>query len=293
MLRLTLLVVIALPCQVLFLRMDMFPATLTFLAFLAFLHQRYVWAGVFLMLSVGTKLYPIVLIPVFGVVLLVWWNWKAIGKFTLGLLIPLVCILIVWKGILQKEPMGLVSFLSPHSERGIQIESIAASGVYLYSFYKDLDLKVKFSYGADHLVFQYTDAILQVLIGIFVLSKLVLIMMTGVVFRSVPQQTDRQSATLLATYVTAALMLFILANKVFSPQYLVWILPFVCFLKRRIQLGFVAIFTLSSVLFPFLYVEIAKLNMPEQGWLIFRNFLFLLVFAALFFSASYRKKKVA
>ncbi len=271
--RLIIMAAITLPFQVVFLRMDMFPAMLTLLSFLAFLHRRYFWSGVFLMLGIATKLYPVVLVPLFGMILLVWWDWKAIGRFVAGLLTPVIGIVLVWTGVLGKEPAGLLAFLAAHQERGIQVESLAATVVYLAHFLKGFPLKSAYVYGADHLVLFSTKAILEVLLTMYILLKFIFIVLSGAVFRDVSRKPDHRTTSLLAGYVTAAFLLFMLANKVFSPQYLIWLIPFLCFLRMPLLIGFLVIFLLSSLLFPFLYDQIREFAMPGLGLIILRNLL--------------------
>jgi hypothetical protein len=57
----------------------------------------------------------------------------------------------------------------------------------------------------------------------------------------------------LAAYAVATLLAFIATNKVFSPQYLIWLLPFAPLLRPRQAGLFLAICAITIVIFPFDY----------------------------------------
>lgn len=273
LLRLVIFAAITIPCQVIFFRMDIFPALMTLIAFVTFLHHRYRWAGVFLALSVATKLYAVVLIPVFGMILLVWWNWKGLLKFVVGLALPFVSIVLLW-GVIYGRPLeDLVAFIGPHQDRGIQVESVVATGLYAVRFFIDLPLKVKYIYGADHLVFFGSRGILEGLTIVYILLVSILILRVGYAFRRLPEDFNRDRVATLAAFTLASVFLFIVSNKVFSPQYLVWLIPFLCFLRMPLMIGFLFLFTLSSGLFPFFYHQIQILEPVTIGILILRNVL--------------------
>ena len=57
----------------------------------------------------------------------------------------------------------------------------------------------------------------------------------------------------LATLVAATLLAVVTTNKVLSPQYLIWLLPFVPLLSRWPRVLMIAAAALTAVEFPFLY----------------------------------------
>ena len=71
-------------------------------------------------------------------------------------------------------------------------------------------------------------------------------------------QTDRtrhgaiRFETLLLS-LTAVLLAFVVTNKVFSPQYMIWFLPLAPLLPRRHLPLFGAVFVLTGLLFPFAF----------------------------------------
>ena len=64
----------------------------------------------------------------------------------------------------------------------------------------------------------------------------------------------------LLVFIVVALLTFIVAGKVFSPQYIIWLLPFAPLLRPR-QVGLlIAISTISIVIYPFLYDELIAMQ---------------------------------
>jgi hypothetical protein len=65
---------------------------------------------------------------------------------------------------------------------------------------------------------------------------------------------DRRARAVALSAASACVLLsFILAGKVFSPQYLIWLLPFVPALTPSVRWFFVLILFLTIAIFPFLF----------------------------------------
>ncbi len=108
---------------------------------------------------------------------------------------------------------------------------------------------------------------------------------------------------LFAGYTLLFLMLFIITNKVFSPQYLLWLLPVVVLVplegkaRRGFLWAFILICVLTTVAFPVLFmkdlvaegsaqlpVALWKFNAPSArlaAVLVLRNVLFVVLTASL------------
>src|SRR4029079_12404552 len=98
-----------------------FPALLTVLALLCLLRQRPGWAGIWLGLGVAAKLYPAVLLLVFGAYSLAGKNRPALLRLALGSAGVLAATLLPF---VLLTPGPLLSFLRYHELRGLQLESL-------------------------------------------------------------------------------------------------------------------------------------------------------------------------
>ncbi|HEU4326429.1 MAG TPA: glycosyltransferase family 87 protein [Roseiflexaceae bacterium] len=253
-------------------RYDLFPALLTLLGFIALLDRRPLASGLLLGLGVAAKLYPLVIIALFGTLLLARRDlrgllWLALGSAG-GLLLGLMPFLLI-------TPEGLLSFLSYHELRGLQIESGAGSLICLLGVLGLITVEPSFSFGAFHLASPLSDPALALLTPLFLLALGALLLFC---FRQERRAANRPlSAERLAGLVAAVLLVFMITNKVFSPQYIIWLLPFIPLLPRRQVLFCGLVCGLTIVLFPFLYGQLLALLPGPVLMLSLRNLLVLLL----------------
>jgi hypothetical protein len=84
-------------------------------------------------------------------------------------------------------------------------------------------------------------------------------------------------------YLSAALLAFLATNKVFSTQYVIWLLPFVPLLDRWRGGLTVIIFVLTVYLYPFHYPDLMRMQAAEVALLNLRNLLVLALLISLLF----------
>ncbi|MBC8159919.1 MAG: DUF2029 domain-containing protein [Roseiflexaceae bacterium] len=252
-------------------RFDLFPAMLTGLALLAATRNRWSAAGFWLGLGIAAKLYPVVVGPVLVLGAFVAANaaprlqrvvpaWFSAGaartwRLCLGAAATLAVIVLPFYLI---APEGLLGFLGYHQQRGIQIESVAGGIVSLAALVGLTDARSEFNYGALHLVSPWADALLPWLFPLLaVLYTLLLAIGIWRVARVHTLSTQMPCDTAwLGAMVCAALFVFVVSNKVFSPQYLVWLLPFLPLL-RWAQIVLAALICVATVaIFPFGYAAL-------------------------------------
>lgn len=151
---------------------------------------------------------------------------------------------------------NLVIFLSYHQLRGIQIESVL--GGFLVFWYKimDVPLNTVANYGAIHLVTSQTERFLKVLSWGFPLGYLLL---SGIIFRFFSKQNCVPIEMLIRAF-GAVLLLFLVFNKVLSPQYLIWLLPIVPFLRPKILYCFTAAFMITIFIYPGSYHRLVEMK---------------------------------
>jgi Glycosyltransferase family 87 len=250
-------------------RYDAFPTLLTALSVWALISDRPLLSGAALGFSIAAKIYPIVLIPVLGLYWVIRRRYFDALKIGIGCL---VAIALVFLPSIPLEFNTLFSFLTYHKLRGLQMETLPAGLLFIAQKLKLTTLGIEFNYGAMHLKSPIATATLAWLPLIFLL--LYAIAIWGYFKRS---QLERKASSAydqsLINCVFLVLLVFIISNKVFSPQYLIWLIPFAACLPIRQASLFLGICILSTLIFPLMYRDlIATYSIPVL-LLNIRNFL--------------------
>jgi uncharacterized membrane protein len=251
-------------------RYDLFPALLTALALLCVVRQRPGWAGIWLGLGVAAKLYPAVLLLVFGAYYLAGKNRPALLRLALGSAGALAATLLPFVLI---APGPLLSFLRYHELRGLQLESLPAGVIVLAHVLGITPARLEFNYGALHVASPLAGAVLSWLPVAFVVLFGVVLVSGMARFREEQAADGRVARESLVAYSVAALLAFIITNKVFSPQYVIWLLPFAPLLRLRQASALLAICALTIVLFPFNYDHLLDMELLPVLLLNLRNLL--------------------
>ncbi|MEO7911541.1 MAG: glycosyltransferase 87 family protein [Roseiflexaceae bacterium] len=257
-------------------RYDLFPALLTALALLCVLRQRPGWAGIWLGLGVAAKLYPAVLLLIFGAYYFAGKNRPALLRLGLGGAGALAATLLPFVLI---APGPLLSFLSYHQLRGLQLESLPAGVIVLAHVLGMTSARLEFNYGALHVAAPLAGAVLRWLPIVFVVV-LGAVLVSGIArFREEQAREGRVTYTSLVAYSAAVLLAFIITNKVFSPQYIIWLLPFAPLLRLRQASALLVICALTIVLFPFNYDHLLGMELLPVLLLNLRNLLVVVLLA--------------
>ena len=260
-----------------FRRFDILPALLVALAFSLLYLRRAGWAGVCLGLATTTKLYPVLVLPfLFLYYVRNKGDWKLSLRLGVGYAVAVVASVLPFALI---SFSGLVESLKYHAERGIQIESSYASIVWLGTQagfieafrVKDHKSSGYFSNWNDWLLLASTLLLVAGLLALFIYSWWV----------SHPRRsTLSKQWPILATFLAVAW--FIITNKVFSPQYVLWLLPFLPFLRPwKVWLGSLIV-TLGTL--DYLYQDngLVDWEWPPMFTVLIRNSLLLLLIIVVF-----------
>lgn len=111
--------------------------------------------------------------------------------------------------------------------------------------------KTVFNYGAFHLVSGYATIIIKWLPFLTIAAFIIVYSASFFHFRNSHKKCGYIPTENLVAYLVIVLLTFIAANKVFSPQYIIWFVPFVPLLRVRYASLMAAIFSLTLMLFPF------------------------------------------
>jgi hypothetical protein len=208
---------------------DLLPALLTGLALIATARGGWGTAGILLGLGTLAKLYPAVLVPLFAAWPLVAGERRALTRFLAGFGAALA---IVMLPVLLLAGSHALSFLDYHRERGLQLESVPAGLVLLDRLCCGGVATLGHAFGAWEVHSPLADAMAAAQ-PLVMIALVALVLVAGALrFRDdVRSRGTVQPASVIA-YAAAAILATIVTSKVLSPQFLVWLLPFVPLLPR-------------------------------------------------------------
>jgi hypothetical protein len=255
-------------------RLDLIQALAVALALALLVGRRhYGWSFAVLALAINFKLVPLALAPVWvvgslpaGRPLAVSWSTAGrlaarvllLSALTLGTLLPFIYL----------SGGDCLGFLRYHRARGLEVESVWSTlPLVLQAFGQPVE--VAYSYGSVNVGSPLTPLLTRLAP---IVAVALILAATAVLFvrarRLAPAEGPAGTIPTLAqccpTEVAACtllvLMLFVATNKVFSPQYLLWLLPLAALVpfegrpRRTFLVGFLLVCVLSTVLMPFLFV---------------------------------------
>jgi hypothetical protein len=287
-------VLVAINLTIIFARYDVFAALLTLLAFGFVIKQRPMQAGMWLGLGVAAKLYPIILLPVFCLYYLIKRGYDDCLKFLLGTALTIAVVFLPFALIGKSD---FLYFLSYHKLRGLHLETLPSGILLLMQKLGWTNVQFELNYGAYHLTSPIAVPILKILpVANLVLFALVIFCCFNH-FRQEYRSTGKISQKSLALYSMLTLLVFILSAKVFSAQYIVWLLPF--FLLLRLNKNYLFLITSVSIantlVYPFLFSRLLNLQLLPVLILNLRNILIVILTIYLFvegFSQIIRYKRM-
>ncbi len=255
-------------------RYDMFPALLTILAFLCIIVDKPMVSGFFWGLAVIAKLYPLVFLAVLGIYFFAKKDIRSLLYLGLGVAVASIILI----PFFISTPNWMSVFFSYHQQRGLQIESLASGLLLLMHSLGVSTVYIVFNYGALHIVSTYSGMVLKCLPFIAVIAFCGVLSSGLCRFRQEQKLKGAISHESLTAYCVMVLLVFIMTNKVFSPQYMVWLLPFAALLKLRHSGLLLIICVLTIIIFPFKYRYIVNIHVLGVLLLNMRNLLVVILF---------------
>jgi hypothetical protein len=226
-------------------RFDLIPAALTIGALILAERAKWKWAFALLALATLLKFYALVLIlPIFiaqqkqssGSRWYSWRRWDGIAMFAA------VCALVTALSLVLSVD-GTLGPLSYFSYRPIQVESFLAAVLWVASFI-GYPLGFDYSFGSGNVLSPLSSQVSLAFTLCFILGLLVVYWL---------QWRGRLN---LALACLLTLLVVIVTGKVFSPQYLIWVTPFVAYVgksnwKWLVSWGSVGL--LTTFIYPHIY----------------------------------------
>ncbi len=262
-------------------RFDLFPALLSAFALVLTMEGLAATAGACLAAGIATKVYPIVFVPV----IIAWYVARGErGRAVRFAGVACAATLLICAPFALAAPADFLSFVRYHQLRGLQIESVPAGLLMLGHAFGFGEVGIVENFGALHLVSPASAAVMRFLLPAFIVGLSAVAVLAFARFRSERIAMSRPRDQTLVGYAFISLLVFMLTNKVLSPQFVIWLLPFVALLPvSQYGLGLAAT-ALTIVIFPFNYDGLVRLETPIVLLLNLRN----LALAALAASVLWR-----
>jgi uncharacterized membrane protein len=231
-------------------RFDLFAALLLALAVWAALANRPMWAGIALGLGVLAKLYPLAAGPALALAWFAPRDDDRLIRFGISTAATIVLGLVPF--IVVAGPEAL-TFLSYQALRGLQIESIGGGLVVLGGLISGSPVETDAPFKAIEVVSPVVGPILAVL-QVLTIAGFAALAWLGL--RRVRAELAAGGWIRPATIVqlsAAGVLVLLVMSKVFSIQYIVWLVPFAALLPGRKFWLAAAIVALTIPIHPLLY----------------------------------------
>jgi hypothetical protein len=241
-------------------RFDLWPAALTAAALAAFLSGRDRLGHAALGAAVAVKLYPVVLVPV-----ALAYVWRRNGQreaLRCGATLVAVGALIVLPFVLL-SPVGVWDSFTRQASRPLQIESLGSAFLLAAHHLFGLEVTMKSGHGSQNLAGSLPDALAVA----HTLVQAAVLVAIWVVFARGPADKER---FILAS--AAALTAFVALGKVLSPQFLIWLVPFVPLVGGRRGVAASVLLAMAMIVtqlwFPFRYWDLVREFDQPASWLV-------------------------
>ena len=278
--RATAVAYLALVCAtpILFWRFDALPALLTVLALCAVAARRPVTTGLAIVAGVLAKLYPMVLLPVVLLRPVTARSWREAGQLVVAAIVPLIATLGVLYVLVGP---GLSGFLGYQSARGVQLESVPSSVALVVHALWGTSVTAFQGFGSWQLDSPFLDQVGWLWPVTAVVMLLALAVSAAATYRQESRERGTVKPTTQVAVVAAAIVVTLLAYRVLSPQYIIWLLPFAALLPRGKLTLTLAICALTLYIFPFGYEGLVNFTTDAIVALALRNALLLVLFVSL------------
>ncbi len=227
-------------------------------------------AGAALGVAIAAKLVPVIVAPVLVIALVQERRWRDLGLAVYAAFFALAAVLL---------PAALFAgshffdFLGYHANRPLQIESTPAALLSLWRVIDPSSLSVSRSYGSTNVVGGYSDFFLKLAAPLTVLGLLAVYAITWLRLARARTSADRNA--IVTAGALGALVAFMVCGKVFSPQYVVWLVPLGVLLSnaqgREGRWFFLMLMLMTQTIYPAAYMDAERLVPWVSALIVLRN----------------------
>ena len=248
---------------------DIFPAVVTLAAVYFFWLGRHKTAWFLVGLGALLKLYPLLLVPIW---LIVYWRNHEYRRIWSGLATLLLTCLIILLPFLILSPSSLLRLLDYHTQRGIQIESLYGAFLMLFHNLGWVASRLVFNFGSWNLMGPVPETLDKLSTYFLVVAWVASFALVYWQVRAGKSQFSR-----MGSYFLIILLLTLLTSKILSPQYLIWLIPFLPLVGGPLRVYVWALFVIIGGLtyynFPAHYLKLMAFGNPEIIVLLARDLL--------------------
>lgn len=204
-----------------FFRLEMIMMLFVIIGFYFYSEKRYALA--FSMMALGTmfKLVPAIFAVAMALPFLLRKEWMDLAKY-IGLCVVICAVITI--PFLIIDSGSAFDYLTYHKARGLQLESVAGSIVLFFNIFTPI-AGSEFAYGSTNLTGQIPDAIAGVIMYVMAGVLMTFIVLAAYDHKEELRSDDNLRVVLLIGIIS--MMIFIAFNKVFSAQYMLWVVPLI------------------------------------------------------------------
>jgi hypothetical protein len=259
-------------------RFDLWPAAVTAAALAALLSNRLRLGHGLLGAGIAVKIWPAVLVP-----LALAYAWRTRGRrealICLGLAAAVAVAVVVPFVVIA--PHGFWRTFEQQATRPLQVESLGAALIVAAHHLFGTGVTMVSSDGSQNVGGTAADVVgaIQSVLQVAVLFAI------WIAFAR--RERSREE---LVQFSAAAVVAFVALGKVLSPQFMIWLIPFLPLVRKwRAALLFVAALVLTQAWFPQHYWRYALGFSSTQSWLVLARDLVLLALIAVLVAPSLRR----
>ena len=236
-------------------RFDLFPVLLATVGLWAALEHRPVAAGAAIGAGILAKLFPLVVAPALAVAWVVSRDWSRLARFAGFVGVVVIGGMLPFVALAGSDAFGFVGY---QAERGLQIESFGGGLVLLWGLIVGEPVRLFSPFSAWEVSGALTDVLLA-LTPVALLGGLGALALLGWPrARADVTHSGAVAPTTIVTLATGAVLVLVLTSKVFSIQYVVWLVPFAALLPgRKFWLAAAAV-ALTIPIHPVLYEVLVR-----------------------------------
>jgi hypothetical protein len=264
-------------------RFDLFPALLVMVALWAALAGRPGIAGAAIGLGVLAKLFPLAIVPALAIPWLLPLDIPRVVRLGVAVALTILFGMLPFVALAGDDAFA---FLRYQSDRGIQVESIGGGLAVLGGLLNAEPVPMSFTFSAVQVEGPFAAAWLRVLPGLTVFGFGLLAWLGWRRIVAEHSLHGRFPASTVVLIATAAVLVLLATSKVFSIQYVVWIVPLAGLLRGWSFWVAAALVALTMPIHPLLYDDLVNQHALPILILNLRNGLLLVLLAMVLWRIS-------